>query len=491
MLNAGRPRLRDVGLVAAAALLHLALLIPPTLQHSFYHDEVMELPVYRRGVVEIVSHLASGNFVRPPLFGLLQHVWMGLWGESEVALRSLSIVFSVLCVPAMGALGRVAFGEGAARAAIWLCAVSPLALLWGRVAGWYPVMMLWVLLANRCLLGRGGGWASAGYFVTLVLALYTNYYAVALVTAHALFLLWARPEGRRGKLVALALAIAAFAPWVPVVFSQFAWLRTITNLPEGLGWGKTTAYVLYAFTLGETFLPSHAVWVTIAAAGAGFLLWAAWREGPRRATVLFLGQIALMLAAGLLSGSLAPYRAYPFASLYWILLARGMGKGAGRIGAILLAVPWIWSVVNFETGSEYLKMGFLEPWREVHAELAETLGADDLVVHDSSVLAHYLRLRPIAAAVEPLPVDAEAWVAANTIRLAEAARVVMLHARSSYRPTLNTRFEALADMLRRRCAEEVAAPLLRDPAWREKARWAPGWAFADVKMLRHDFRGCQ
>ena len=35
----------------------------------------------------------------PPTYYLLLHAWIALWGSSEAALRSLSVVACILCVP--------------------------------------------------------------------------------------------------------------------------------------------------------------------------------------------------------------------------------------------------------------------------------------------------------------------------------------------------------------------------------------------------------
>ena len=50
----------------------------------------------------------------PPTYYLLLHGWMALWGHSEAALRSLSLVACTLCVPGIYLLGReLAVSRGA------------------------------------------------------------------------------------------------------------------------------------------------------------------------------------------------------------------------------------------------------------------------------------------------------------------------------------------------------------------------------------------
>ena len=47
----------------------------------------------------------------PPTYYLLLHAWIGLWGASEAALRSLSVVACTLSVPATYLLGRELAGK--------------------------------------------------------------------------------------------------------------------------------------------------------------------------------------------------------------------------------------------------------------------------------------------------------------------------------------------------------------------------------------------
>ncbi len=67
-------------------------------------DESFSLYMALQGVPDIVRMLCQGD--NPPLWELLLHFWVKVFGISEVAIRSLSLIFSVLTVVPIYLLGE-------------------------------------------------------------------------------------------------------------------------------------------------------------------------------------------------------------------------------------------------------------------------------------------------------------------------------------------------------------------------------------------------
>src|SRR5258708_1873570 len=63
---------------------------------SFWFDESMSWKYTTFSIEEIVERLAGD--VHPPLYFLLLKGWTAMWGESAVALRSMSVLCGVLTV---------------------------------------------------------------------------------------------------------------------------------------------------------------------------------------------------------------------------------------------------------------------------------------------------------------------------------------------------------------------------------------------------------
>jgi len=177
----------------------------------------------------------------PPLYYLLLHGWTNVFGTTDLAVRSMSGLFSVATIPLFWFAGRRLGGRSAAIAALTLGATSPFAIRFGVETRMYSLVALlvftvWLCLAN--LLERPRAWWFLGVAVgsgLLVLTHYWSFYLLA-ATASLLAYRWRRGTGaeRRHALIGIA-AIAAggilFVPWVPTFLYQTANTGTPWGLP--------------------------------------------------------------------------------------------------------------------------------------------------------------------------------------------------------------------------------------------------------------------
>jgi len=78
--------------------------------HSFWYDEAESVRFinYRFAELALGARHDNGS---PPFYFLLLKPWAALFGESESALRALSVVFGVASVPLTAAVGRRLVGE--------------------------------------------------------------------------------------------------------------------------------------------------------------------------------------------------------------------------------------------------------------------------------------------------------------------------------------------------------------------------------------------
>ena len=64
---------------------------------SIWHDEGFSIALATRTPLEIWA--GSARDVHPPLYYLLLHFWMSLFGTSQLAVRSLSAVAGIAVIP--------------------------------------------------------------------------------------------------------------------------------------------------------------------------------------------------------------------------------------------------------------------------------------------------------------------------------------------------------------------------------------------------------
>jgi hypothetical protein len=182
----------------------------------------------------------------PPLYYVLLHGWIELFGTGTIAVRALSGIFGVAALPLAWVAGRRSGGRRVATAALVLLAASPFAVRYATEARMYSLLVVLTLvgwLALSDLLERFS-WSSA---ITLAVAtgllLLTHYWSFYLV-AVAVAGLGKRalkgpglPEARRALLAVMAGGLL-FVPWLP----EFAYQMAHTGTPWG---GPATAQALF------------------------------------------------------------------------------------------------------------------------------------------------------------------------------------------------------------------------------------------------------
>ena len=200
---------------------------------SYWGDEAIAIGIAAHPVGALPHYLVNDG--SPPLYYVMLHYWMNLFGRSEAATHSLSMVPALLAIPAAWWSGSRLFGRWAGRGAACLVATCAYLDYYGSETRMYSWLVLTALLAVTCfvLAYRGAGrryWAAAT--VLMAASLYLQYYALYLLAAvvivgtaaavrsHSRSHLWA-------TLTYGAMSAAAFAPWAP----QFLYQLQHTGAP--------------------------------------------------------------------------------------------------------------------------------------------------------------------------------------------------------------------------------------------------------------------
>jgi hypothetical protein len=224
---------------AVAVVVAGGLLLRFWTRSDLWFDEALSVDVARLPLNELREALAHDG--HPPLYYVLLHLWMRVFGESDLAVRSLSGLFAVAALPLAWRLGDRLGGRRAAFAAFLVLVSSPFAIRYATEARMYTLVMLLVLigaLALRSALETGG----PRFLVVLGLVsgalLLTHYWSFYLLGATGLLLLWfawrGADETRRRPLQALgALAAGAllFLPWLPTFLAQAESTGTPWGIP--------------------------------------------------------------------------------------------------------------------------------------------------------------------------------------------------------------------------------------------------------------------
>jgi mannosyltransferase len=193
---------------------------------SYWGDEAIAIGIASHPLGSLPHYLVNDG--SPPLYYVMLHYWLQLFGRSGLATHALSMIAALLAVPAAWWSGDRLFGRRAARGAAALVATCAYLDYYSTETRMYSWLVLAAVLAVTCfvLAYRGAGqryWLAAG--VLMVAVLYLQYYGLylfaATLVAGSVTALWARswPHLRATALYGLTCA-GAFAPWVPQFLYQ-------------------------------------------------------------------------------------------------------------------------------------------------------------------------------------------------------------------------------------------------------------------------------
>jgi mannosyltransferase len=316
-----------------------------------------------------------------PLYYLLLHVWISLFGSGETVTHTFSLLIGLVSIPVAMWTGWSLAGQRAGIFAAVLFAFSSFLTRYAEETQPYELMVLLGLLATAALI-HGFVYRRRGYLwlfgVCLGLMLYTQGSALLywLGAGVALVFVWRSVPDRRAGFVrdgALCFggAAIAFLPWLPATIDQIA---HATN-----PWHYTP---LMGATVPSQLLGSERVDVTLlicVVIAVAPLAVRARRRTPDAAMFWAIIAIpAVALAVGRIVGFFVPIWAWRyFAPIVAPLLLLG---GLATARARIVGVAAIFFCVAFLANAGSFAPSFKSDMKDIAAEMTPLLHNGDLVV---------------------------------------------------------------------------------------------------------------
>ena len=219
-----------VVILIISALLAMTMSLLIGLAQSVWFDEAYSIMVAKQPVGELLR--LTGLDTHPPLYYLLLKGWAWLFGWSELALRSLSVLALGGSVTVGGLLMRRLFGARMALYVLPFLAFAPFLLRYGFEIRMYALATLIGLAATYVLIlayetkTNAHKWLLyAAYAVLVAAGVYTLYYTVFIWLAHVIWLVWQgisnrRPVLKQPWLLAYVGSVVLFLPWIGAFVSQ-------------------------------------------------------------------------------------------------------------------------------------------------------------------------------------------------------------------------------------------------------------------------------
>jgi hypothetical protein len=219
---------------------------------AYWIDEGLSIGIAKHSFFDIPGVLKQDG--SPPLYYLLLHFWVALFGTKEVATHTMSLVFSTLTIPVGLWGGWKLFGRWAGIVTGVLCAANPFLTTYAQETRQYSLVVLLSLLTTVFFLFvfvlRERRWLPF-LAVGMAAMLYTHIWSAFFVMAAglvALGLIWRQRELLRDALLGFGGAFLLFLPWLPTALYQVkhtaapwangpTW-RAAQQIPQSLAGGK-------------------------------------------------------------------------------------------------------------------------------------------------------------------------------------------------------------------------------------------------------------
>lgn len=214
----------------AGVLLAMGISLGIGLMQSVWFDEAYSILLAKKSMGELVALTSIDT--HPPFYYLLLNVWGNIFGWSELALRSLSVLAMGGAATVGVLLVRRVFGVKAALLALVFVVLAPFLLRYGFEIRMYSLATLIGVAATYVLVAAVDAkdrtkqmWLYAAYAGLVALGVFTLYYTAVLWIVHVVWLIYLarhrkEPVIRQRWWAAYAGSIVLFLPWLPTFMKQ-------------------------------------------------------------------------------------------------------------------------------------------------------------------------------------------------------------------------------------------------------------------------------
>lgn len=200
---------------------------------SVWFDEAFGAYLIRFNFWDIAMYTAAD--VHPPLYYWLLKLWSMLFGNGELALRSMSVLFGIVAIFFAFLLAKRLFGRKAAWVSLLFMVLAPMFIRYSQEMRMYTMVAAIAFAATYALsiaseTNKRKHWVVYGLLVGL--GMWTHYFAAIVWLAHWVWRAWVvKTEEKNPKkliktfftknwIVAHIVAIGFFLPWMPALVRQ-------------------------------------------------------------------------------------------------------------------------------------------------------------------------------------------------------------------------------------------------------------------------------
>jgi mannosyltransferase len=209
---------------------------------SLWIDEAISMLWAKLSLSQIIERAALD--IHPPLYFVLLHYWIHLFGASEFAARLLSAIIGIISLFMIYKVGSLVFDHEAGLLSAFIMALSGFHIWYSQDARPYSLLVLTSLLSMYFFIQlhrRRTHRDSIGYIVWSSLLIYTHYFGFFILLAQNIFsctLSFLKKERialAGGKWLLLqGLLIVSYLPWSGALMNRL--LGITRKATDGVSW---------------------------------------------------------------------------------------------------------------------------------------------------------------------------------------------------------------------------------------------------------------
>ncbi|MDR7519554.1 MAG: glycosyltransferase family 39 protein [Armatimonadota bacterium] len=364
-----------MGLALALRLLYLG-------RDSLWIDEALSVVKARLPWPAFLGYVIRYDPNMPLYYGLL-HLWLYL-GDSEFAIRLLSVIPAVLTIPVLYALGSRLFGARVGLMSALFLGLNAFHLNHSQEARTYSLLVLLVTLSSLCFVRavevpsrRRWVW----YAVVSAAAVYSHLFGALVPAAHGMALLFRRfrEVPWRSALGSVAAIGLLAAPLGIALLTRDVWALGWYDREPGLLSIVRRFYVLTGGALPLLAYGAAALVATWRAVGA-------WRGGWGSVRAWRLGVVYTWLVVPVALAFAVSFYSPVFISRYLIVvlpalvLLAAVGVDALPSRQLVAAAVVVFAVASGQSAVTYYREPPLENWRDAARHVLSQAQDQDAVI---------------------------------------------------------------------------------------------------------------
>ncbi len=206
---------------------------------SVWFDEAASIHSAQQGIVQMLKDCATWQR-HPPLHFFMLYLWIPVFGNSEIAVRSLSAIFGIISIFLVYRVGCQLFSKRVGLISSFILAISHFNIYYSQEVRAYSLLLMLTLLSFSLfitILKADDAKRSyfIYYFLANVLLVYTHYFGLFVIMSQIFYfiLFWNKYRGIRKNFLYAQLATGiAFLPWA-VIFIGY-------SIPRSWSWDQPT-----------------------------------------------------------------------------------------------------------------------------------------------------------------------------------------------------------------------------------------------------------